>query len=138
MKTSYKTKQQDLLLSYLQHIQGKHFTAEDVHSHFESKNISIGIATIYRQLEKLVTEGTLQKYFINEHTAACFEYSGNSCNKNESHFHLMCEKCGKLIHLECDELSELSEHLESEHGFSINPYRTVLYGICKNCQNENQ
>ena len=69
-KAAYKTKQQDLLLSYLRQMQGKHFTAEDVRSHFAKKDITIGIATIYRQLEKLVAEGTIQKYFIVEHSAS--------------------------------------------------------------------
>ena len=133
-KAAYKTKQQDLLFSYLNEMQGKHFTAEDVRTHFAEKNISIGIATIYRQLEKLVAEGKIQKYFIDEHSAACFEYAGEKCNPEEQHFHLKCEVCGKLIHMECEEVEELSEHLKTEHGFALNPFRTVFYGICKDCQ----
>ena len=132
-KTAYKTKQQDLLFSYLREMQGKHFTAEEVRAHFEAKRLTIGIATIYRQLEKLVTEGKIQKYFIDEHSAACFEYAGENCNTNEKHFHLKCELCGRLIHLECDELEKLGEHVKTEHGFVINPLRTVFYGVCKDC-----
>lgn len=137
-KTVYKTKQQELLLSYLREMQGKHFTAEDVRLHFEEKKISIGIATIYRQLEKLVNEGKIQKYFIDDHSAACFEYAGESCNQNEKHFHLKCELCGRLIHLECDELEELGGHLKTEHGFVINPLRTVFYGLCTDCANKKE
>lgn len=132
-KAAYKTKQQDLLYSYLREMQGKHFTAEDVRTHFEQKKISIGIATIYRQLEKLVNEGKIQKYFIDDHSAACFEYAGDDCSKNEQHFHLKCELCGRLIHLECEELQELGGHLKTEHGFVINPLRTVFYGVCTDC-----
>ena len=135
-KTAYKTKQQDLLFSYLREMQGKHFTAEEVRAHFEAKKLTIGIATIYRQLEKLVAEGKIQKYFIDEHSAACFEYAGESCNTNEQHFHLKCELCGRLIHLECDELEKLGEHVKTEHGFVINPLRTVFYGVCKDCLSE--
>ena len=132
-KAAYKTRQQDLLFSYLKEMQGKHFTAEDVRSHFEAKNISIGIATIYRQLEKLVAEGKIQKYFIDDHSAACFEYAGENCDTSEQHFHLKCELCGRLIHLECEELEELGGHLKTEHGFVINPLRTVFYGVCTEC-----
>ena len=132
-KTAYKTKQQNLLFSYLEKTKGKHFTAEDVYSYFSKKEISIGIATIYRRLEKLVSEGQVQKYFIDEHSAACFEYSGNNCKQADQHFHLKCEQCLKLFHLECDDLKEVSEHLQSKHKFLLNPYRTVFYGICKTC-----
>ena len=132
-KSAYKTKQQELLLSYLSKMQGKHFTAEEIRAHFEAKKISIGIATIYRQLEKLVNEGKIQKYFIDHHSAACFEYAGEECNPVEKHFHLKCELCGRLIHLECEHLEELGGHLKAEHGFVINPLRTVFYGLCSDC-----
>ena len=137
-KAAYKTKQQDLLFSYLKEMQGKHFTAEDVRAHFEEKKLSIGIATIYRQLEKIVAEGKIQKYFIDDHSAACFEYAGENCNTNEKHFHLKCELCGRLIHLECDELEELGGHLKTEHGFVINPLRTVFYGVCTDCMSKKE
>ena len=136
-KSAYKTKQQDFLFSYLKEMKGRHFTAEEVREHFASKEISIGIATIYRQLEKLVAEGTIQKYFIDEHSAACFEYSGDDCSSETPHFHLKCEECGNLFHLECDDLEGLTKHLNNEHGFTLNPYRTVLYGICLNCRKKN-
>ena len=138
MKATYKTRQQELLFSYLSEMQGKHFTAEDVRAHFEEKKISIGIATIYRQLEKLVNEGKIQKYFIDDHSAACFEYSGEECNQSEQHFHLKCELCGRLIHLECDELQDLGSHLKTEHGFVINPLRTVFYGVCTDCMSKKE
>ena len=41
-KAAYKTKQQDLLFSYLEKTKGKHFTTEDVYSYFSKKEISIG------------------------------------------------------------------------------------------------
>lgn len=133
-KSPYKTRQQELLFSYLQQVKGQHFTVDDVCSYFKNKNIAIGTATIYRQLEKLVAEGKIHKYFIDEHSAACFEYSGEDCSKGDSHFHLKCEVCGKLIHLECEELEELGSHLKNEHGFKINPLRTVFYGVCNECK----
>mgnify|MGYP002623838055 CR=1 FL=1 len=137
LKSAYKTHQQDLLLSYLSKTNGKHFTAEDVRNHFEKKGISIGCATIYRQLEKFVGQGKVLKFFIDEHSAACFEYIGeDSNNSKEQHFHLKCEKCGRLSHLECEELVQLKEHLTDEHGFILNPCRTVFYGLCSECAKE--
>ena len=49
-------------------------------------------------------------------------------------FHCKCEKCGKLIHLHCDEIEEMQMHLFSEHRFKMNPMRTVFYGLCEQCQ----
>lgn len=130
----YKTKQQEMLLSCFKAMQGRHFTAEDVAAYFQKQNISIGIATIYRQIEKFVAMGVVQKYFLGEQNAACFQYMGEECHKEVSHFHLKCEKCGTLIHLECHDLEQLSSHLMAEHGFALDPFRTVFYGLCENCR----
>lgn len=130
----YKTKQQELLLSCFKAMQGRHFTAEDVAAYFQKQNISIGIATIYRQIEKFVAMGVVQKYFLGEQNAACFQYMGEECHKEVSHFHLKCEKCGTLIHLKCHDLEQLSSHLMAEHGFALDPFRTVFYGLCENCR----
>ncbi|MCR5219047.1 Fur family transcriptional regulator [Treponema sp.] len=136
-RSAYKTRQLDLLMTYLESTQGQHFTADDVRKHFEEEKINIGVATIYRQLEKLVADGTLQKYFIDDHSAACFEYSGKDCAHCKPHFHLKCEVCGNLFHIECEELDQLIAHLSEKHDFDLNTVRTVLYGKCKKCRNLN-
>jgi len=38
------------------------------------------------------------------------------------------------VHLDCHQLAPLYEHLEHEHGFSINPRKTMFYGLCRECQ----
>ena len=50
---------------------------------------------------------------------------------------ISCEKCGKLIHLHCEELEGIGEHLLKDHGFTLNSMRTVLYGICEDCAGKN-
>ena len=47
--------------------------------------------------------------------------------------YLKCEKCGSLIHMECEELEGIIEHINSHHGFRLNPLKTVIYGICEGC-----
>ena len=49
-------------------------------------------------------------------------------------FHCKCEKCGKLIHLHCEDVVKLEQHLMESHGFQMDPCRTVFYGICEECQ----
>lgn len=138
-KISYKTKQRDELLEYVKGTKGSHFTVEDVTNHFRSRGISIGTATIYRAIEKMLSEHIVSKYIIDEHSAACFEYTAKEEEQhNENHFHLKCENCGKLIHLVCSELNSIGDHILKEHGFSIDSFRTVFYGTCQECKNENQ
>ena len=134
-RLKYKTKQREILIEYLEKFQGKHITASDVYEYFRSQGESIGQSTIYRQLESLVDEGIINKYIIDGNSPACFEYVGNDHHHDagEVCYHCKCQKCGKLIHLNCDELEKIQEHLFKDHRFKLDPIRTVFYGLCENC-----
>ncbi len=134
-KNQYKTKQRDALLSYLFTVPGTHVTAADICSHFRECGNPIGVSTVYRQLEKLVDEGLVNKYNIDSGSPACFEFIGSSEHNTDGIcFHCKCEKCGRLIHLHCDSLAAIGSHLVSTHGFQLDPMRTVFYGLCAECR----
>ena len=134
IRSKYKTKQRAILLEYFESVPGVHFTAADVYEYFKLHGITIGQSTIYRQLESFVDEGIINKYIIDGSSPACFEYIRQDEHvETEICFHCKCEKCGRLIHLHCDELEEIQAHLLAEHHFRLNPMRTVFYGLCKDC-----
>lgn len=131
-KGSYKTKQGDELRGYLESMSGRHITAGDVCEYFRQSGKPIGMATVYRQLERMVDEGIVAKYSIDSGTPACFEYLGAHSGE-ETCYHCKCCVCGRLIHMHCDELPELQRHVLEHHGFSIDPVRTIFYGVCRDC-----
>lgn len=134
-KARYKTRQFEGLLLFLKSTQGSHLTANDICEHFRTKGISIGTSTVYRNLERMVEAGLVAKYVVDGMTSACFEYIGEKLHSNTAVcYHCKCEKCGKLIHLQCDEVASLMEHLRSHHDFEMDSIRTVFYGICSDCR----
>ena len=134
-RSKYKTKQREVLLGYFETVPGVHVTAGDIYEYFKAKEVPIGQSTIYRHLESLVDEGIIKKYHVDGNSPACFEYvEPESLKDTEIYFHCKCEKCGKLIHLRCDELNEVQLHLMTEHRFKLDPVRTVFYGLCERCQ----
>ncbi len=136
-RSKYNTKHRDRILKYLEGLSGVHITASDVCDHFRDQGDAIGQSTVYRQLERLVDEGVLNKYNIDSNSPACFEYTGHGTQTcQDVCFHCKCEKCGKVIHLHCDEISGLKGHLESEHSFMLDSRRTVFYGLCEECARE--
>lgn len=135
MKGQYRTKQRDELRAFLESVPGRHITAGDVCEYFKNAGTPIGMATVYRQLEKMVDEGIVSKYSIDAGSPACFEYTGAHLSE-ENCYHCKCQVCGKLIHMHCDELSGLQKHILEHHGFSIDPMRTVFYGTCADCAKE--
>ena len=133
-RIKYKTQQREELLSYLKTVAGSHITAAQVCEYFHEQGKPIGTATVYRHLERMVDEGLVNKYSIDSNSPACFEYIADpSLCGCETCFHCKCESCGKLIHLHCEELNALAEHLNREHQFVMDPRRTVFYGLCEKC-----
>lgn len=101
-KAQYRTRQITELENYLCSMEGKHVTVSDICKYFKSQGISIGTTTVYRQLDRMVEQGLVAKYVVDGTSSACFEYLGHDehCHKHIC-FHCKCEKCGKVIHLEC-------------------------------------
>ena len=85
--------------------------------------------------ERMVDEGVIAKYNIDAGSPACFEYLGVHPGEDTC-YHCKCQVCGKLIHLHCEELPELQKHILEHHGFSIDPVRTIFYGVCGQCREE--
>lgn len=92
-------------------------------------------ATVYRLLSKLSEEEILKAFVSADDTGTLYRYNGT--DECDSHFHLKCEKCGKLFHTECELLKGLQDHIFTDHGFSVDNSKTVFYGICKECKTEN-
>ncbi|MBQ8928504.1 MAG: transcriptional repressor [Oscillospiraceae bacterium] len=129
----YKTRQKSKILEYLTNHPGQHITAQEIARHLDAQGSPVGMATVYRCLDGLVTDGTLRKYTIDSRTGACYEYlpQSDACSR---HFHLKCVRCETLYHVTCEHLCELEEHIAEHHGFRIDPSKTVLYGLCAACR----
>ena len=136
-RMQYVTHQRKDMLDYFQSVGGKHVTAADICECFRQSGKKIGMTTVYRHLEKMVDEGIVKKYIIDGNSPACFEYvgGGDAC-LDPVCFHCKCEKCGKLIHLHCDELEGIGAHLLEHHHFALNAMRTVFYGLCDECMQQ--
>lgn len=131
-KTSYNTKQKSAILRCIKDNKDKHFTVDSLCENLFQNGDAVGRTTVYRFLEKLSNDGVLRKYAASQGESVCYQYVDNH-NDCTEHFHLKCEECGSLIHMECDEMSELVRHIKKHHGFSLNPLKTVIYGICEEC-----
>lgn len=129
---NYRTRQGQCILDYMKSLKGSHVTVNQLVRHFEDAEEVIGQTTIYRHLEKLAAQGKIRKYVLHDDKSTCYQYVENE-KKCREHFHLKCEVCGGLIHMDCEFLEEIARHLRRKHDFQINMFKTVFYGTCKNC-----
>lgn len=124
--STYNTKQKELLISIIKN-QKKEFTIKDIHNKVKYKT---GLTTIYRLVDKLTEEGLLNKY-IGKDNITYYQYL-DKCN-HDNHFFLKCNECGNIIHIDCDCISELFNHIISEHNFKPSHENIIIKGICNGC-----
>ncbi len=129
LKRNYTTKKRELIRSIFFENQNEVYTSKEIIQ--LTKNI-IGEATVYRTLLKLVEEGIIKKYIASEKETVLYQY--NPHNNCENHFHLCCETCGNLIHMDCDFLKNMESHMMDKHSFHINNTKTLIYGECEACR----
>ena len=119
-------------MDYILSLEGAHVTAAQIAGHFAKGESTVGRATIYRHLDQLTESGELRRYTTDGVSGACYQQAEAQENCRE-HFHLKCEDCGQLLHLECDTLVALRRHIFDQHAFEVNAMKTVLYGKCGAC-----
>lgn len=131
--TGYNTRQKEKLLDYLIHNRDVHTSVQKISAYLTSEGTPVGTATIYRQLDRLVEQGTVRKYVIDGKTGACYQYIGNEHDCHE-HFHLKCVCCERLIHIDCEHLLGINKHILEHHDFAVDSSKTVFYGKCSECR----
>ncbi|NLL77210.1 MAG: transcriptional repressor [Clostridiales bacterium] len=134
MQKNYNTKSKAAIMKYLQSNKEHVFCAADVYSYMQKNAIQVNLATIYRNLDKLTDTGILLKYKTPEDESCMYQYVEPNANCRE-HIHMQCRVCGKIFHLECDFMKEVTEHLLGHHGFVLECEGSVLTGQCKDCRN---
>ena len=122
----YNTRQKEIILNVIKQ-QYKEFTVKDIYNQVKD---SSGLTTVYRFVDKLVVEGILKKR-VGDNNNLYYLYLEN-CDR-DNHFYLKCDKCGKLIHVDCNCVNDLFKHIFDKHGFISKDKQVVIDGVCNNC-----
>lgn len=132
MSVTYMTRQQQAVLACIESCSGGCATAAQLTELLHRQGQSVGLTTVYRQLEKLAQRGLVHKIVTDD--GARYQY----CPTHNDHFCciIKCERCGQMEHVDCGHLGELYSHLAAEHQFRINARRTLFYGLCERCAQE--
>ncbi len=123
------TDQRAVILEVMLDNKGKHLSAEEVLDYAKKRLPNIGIATVYRTLEKLVGMEILYKTMFEE---GKYRYE-ISDDREHQHHHIICLSCGRIAEIEEDLLCNLERYLEKE-GFEILDHELKFYGYCPRCK----
>ena len=132
MNTTYNTKQKKLISDFFENNTDKQLTCDEISESLKIQGTPVGKTTVYRYVEKLVSEGKIRKITGGTSKSALYQYIDAEMDCN-SHIHLKCLKCGEFIHLGCDFLNNVNEHIYEHHRFRVDNSKSVLYGFCEKC-----
>lgn len=127
----YNTKQKEILINFLMENKNDQFSINEITD--KICNNSIGKSTVYRLMKQLTKDGTIRCFHDEYSNISLYQYADKSENCS-NHFHLKCNACKKMIHLECEHSNQLKEHIAAIHSFNIDVSKSVLYGYCNNCK----
>ncbi len=122
-RKSRNTKQKELIEKIILSM-NSFFTAEEIYKLAKRKDDKLGMATVYRFLNSLKKENKIYSYICHRKTLYSKEKS--------SHCHYTCEKTGKVIHFEIDNIDFLKKVKENIPG-SISSFQLEVRGVCDSC-----
>ena len=123
---SYQTKQKKIIIDEISK-NNKEFTIKEL---YERLHGVVGLTTIYRLIDEMVKKQELNKV-IADGNVAYYQYL-KKCNE-ENHFYLKCFECKEMIHVDCDCIKELTNHISKKHYFIIDNNHIVMNGLCCKC-----
>lgn len=125
------TIQREIILETLYN-SDEHLTPESLHNLIQDKHpeLNTGIATVYRTLSLLE-----ESHIV---TSLSFGAQGKKyeLGAKEHHDHLICTKCGKITEFVDSEIEKRQHILTEKLGFKMLDHSMQIYGICKECQEE--
>lgn len=120
------TVQKELVLEIVRDMRS-HVTADDVYARIHSVHPNISKGTVYRNLSLLADEGEIRRVEIPDGPDR-FDFT------LENHYHVRCVKCGNVLDVDMDVISDINSRIKDNHGVRFLDYDILFKGICPACQ----
>jgi Fur family transcriptional regulator, ferric uptake regulator len=122
---SDRTRSQERIIQLLTQFD-RGISAQDIYIELRSRNQTVGLATVYRALESLKLEGSVQGRTLSTGESLY------SCVQADRH-HLTCLHCGESIPIDECPVEQLEQRLEALHRFKIYYHTLEFFGVCLTC-----
>ena len=102
-----------------------HPDADAIHKRLHDAYPTLSLGTVYKTLEMLQSLGLARAVSSPGPTR---RFDGNRA----PHHHLLCNRCGRLMDVELDELAQIA--LPADLDFQVTDLTIQFNGICSTCQ----
>ncbi|HEY4349111.1 MAG TPA: Fur family transcriptional regulator [Gaiellaceae bacterium] len=105
-------------------------TAQEIFDRLRESGRRVGIASVYRVLELLSSEGLVQRIDLGSGIARYEPIHTDG----DHHHHLVCDRCGKVEAFEDPTLESALVGVEAASGYVVAGHDVVLHGACGDCR----
>lgn len=120
------SKQREAVLSAVRSVR-THPTAADVYHAVRKELPNISLATVYRNLSELCSDGLVNA--VNTE-GGITRYDGVT----DGHCHMICSDCGKIVDID---VPDFNIDVSSVKNCKIDGFNVAFYGKCTECMKEN-
>ncbi len=121
-----KTRQRENIMSYFTTYPHYHPSADEIYMYVKEKDNSIGIATVYRNLKKMVEQGVIAELNV-EKQGVRYDLL------THEHYHFICDICGKIENFDCATLDTINEEVENITHGKVKAKNLTFHGVCDEC-----
>ena len=105
-------------------------SAQALHATMKGSGSEVGLATVYRALADLATEGDADS--LQREGESLFR----ACTPGSHHHHLICRRCGTTVEIAADAVETWARDVAAVHGFTQPQHVVVVFGYCADCTRE--
>ena len=120
------TPQRHAILNYLMESMS-HPTADEIYRALEPNFPSMSVATVYNNLKMFIEAGLVRELTYGDDSS---RFDADVTD----HFHIICEKCGRIEDFFYGSLEQVEQEAEQTTGFQVKGLRVELYGVCQPCK----
>jgi Fur family ferric uptake transcriptional regulator len=121
------TKQRAAVEALLVNI-GDFTSAQDLHAQLRAQGQGVGLATVYRTLQAMAADGTVDMMRTSDGEAVY-----RRCSSGHHH-HLICRTCGRTVEVEgLPAVESWVDNISAENGFSDVHHTLEIFGLCADC-----
>jgi Fur family ferric uptake transcriptional regulator len=103
-------------------------SAQDLHARLRAQGETVGLATVYRTLQAMATDGDVDMMRTDDGEAVY-----RRCSTGHHH-HLVCRSCGRTVEVEGPAVERWADKVSADNGFSDVRHTLEILGTCSACQ----
>jgi Fur family ferric uptake transcriptional regulator len=103
-------------------------SAQEIHAALAGSGTRVGLATVYRNLQAMATDGEVDVIRTAEGESVY-----RSCSTTHHHHHVVCRSCGLAVEVTGDAVERWAESVAAAHGFTQVRHTVEMEGLCASC-----